>query len=295
MAFAEVFAEMHLLRVQFTVRRLMVAVGFCALLVWITPICFEYAWMWTVLRDVEDGRSMRYSAEGFARIGPRSVQALRAAINSDQKTTRLAALRSLGVIACDEKAAVRNLVKPAIPDLIDALWDKDDDVRIWAAIALGQIGPDAVSAVEPLVALLRDEQHPQVISCAVRSLGEIGPGARPALPVLAAMVQNPGYSARVFATQAFWRVGLKGRAEASIVVPVLIDQLVTSKHTRMREWVTEILSEIGPAAQEAIPALSTAAGDPDQRVSVAARWALDVIKGSPSETEGGESKALPKP
>jgi HEAT repeat protein len=278
---------MRLPRIRFTVRRLMAAVGICALLVWITPICFEYAWMWIVLRDVEDGQSMRYSAEGFARIGPRSVQALRAAINSDQKTTRLAALRSLGVIACDEKAVVRNLVKPAIPDLIDALWDKDDDVRIWAAIALGQIGPDAVSAVEPLVALLRDEQHPQVISCAVRSLGEIGPGAKPALPVLAAMVQNPGFTARVFATQAFWRVGPKGRAEASILVPVLIDQFVTSKDTRMREWVTEILCEMGPAAKEAVPALSSAAGDPDQRVGLAARRALEAIKGSSSEPERG--------
>jgi len=276
-------------RIRFTVRRLMAAVGICALLVWIAPICFEYGWTWTVLRDVKLGRSTRYSAEGFARIGPRSVQALREALRSGQKKTRVDALQSLGVIARDEQAAVQEMAKPAVPDLIDALRDKDDDVRIWAAITLGQIGPDAVSAVEPLVALLRDEQHPQVISCAVRSLGEIGPGAKAALPVLAAMVQNPGFTARVFATQAFWRVGPKGRAEASIVVPILIDQFVTSKDTRMREWVTEILCEIGPAAQEAVPALSSAAGDPDQRVGLAARRALEAIKGSPSEPERGGS------
>jgi hypothetical protein len=286
---------MRIPRIRFTVRRLMVVVGFCALLVWIAPICFEYGWMWTVLRDVKHGQSMRYSAEGFARIGPRSVQALRDALSSDQSKTRLAALQSLGMIASDDKAAVRDLAKAAIPDLIDALRDKDDDVRMWAAIAIGQIGPDAVSAVEPLVGLLKDEQHSQVISCAVRSLGEIGPGARGALPVLATMVQNPGYPARVFATQAFWRIGPKGRGEASIVVPVLIDQLVTSKDTRMREWVTDILCEIGPAAHEAIPALSTAAADLDPRVARAASKALGAIKDSPSEAEGRDSQAPLQP
>jgi HEAT repeat protein len=288
---AEVFADMQLPRIRFTVRRLMVVVGFCALLVWIAPICFKYGWMWSVLRDVKNGQSMRYSAEGFARIGPRSVQALREALTSDQKTTRSAALRSLGMIASGDNAAVRDLVKPAIPDLINALRDKDDDVRMWAAIALGHIGPDAVSAVEPLVGLLKDEQNAQVISSAIRSLGEIGPGAKPALPILVAMVQNPGYPARVFATQAFWRIGPKGRAEASIVVPVLIDQLVTSKDTRMREWVTEILCEIGSPAQEAFPALSTAAADLDPKVRRAASKALEAITGSLSATEVRDTKA----
>jgi HEAT repeat protein len=286
---------MRLLRIRFTVWRLMVAVGICASILWIAPIGVEYWWTWTVLRDVKRGRSTRYSAEGFARAGPRSVRALREAISSGQKKTRLDALQALGVIAREENVFVRDLAKPAVPNLIAALRDKDDEVRTWAAITLGQIGPNAVSAVEPLLALLRYEENPQVISCAVRSLGEIGPGARPALPVLAAMVQNPEHTAQVFAIQAFWRVGPKGRAEASIVVPKLIDRLVTSNDTRMRVWVAEILCEIGPAAQEAIPALSIAAGDLDPEVRRAARDALSALGGKGPNSRPGDPSSTRKP
>src|SRR5207249_4425666 len=115
---------MRLPRFQFTIRRLMVAVGICTMILGIAPICFktcyEYWWMWTVLRDVKRGQSTRYSAEGFSRVGPRSVQALRDALKSDQNKTRLAAVQSLGVIGQDAKAAVRDLAKPAVPDLVAA-------------------------------------------------------------------------------------------------------------------------------------------------------------------------------
>ncbi len=275
---------MRLTRSRFTVRRLMVLVGICAVILGIAPICFktchQYWWTWSVVGDVARGQSARYSPEGFSRAGPRAIQALRAAVRSAPIKTRLAAIQSLGGIALDPTAATHDLAKPAIPDLIAVLGDKDDGVRVWATLVLGQFGPDAASGVEPLLALLRNEKNPQVITSAVQSLGEIGPVARSALPALFTIVQDRGHFAQVMAIQSYWRIGPKGQAEASIVVPELIDHLVRSKEPRTRVIVAEILREIGPAANEAIPALSQATGDLDPSVRRAAQNALRVITNS---------------
>jgi HEAT repeat protein len=286
---------MRLLRIRFTVWRLMVAVGICASILWIAPISVNYWWTWTVIRDVKRGQSTRYSAEGFSRAGPRSVRALRQAISSGQKKTRLDALQSLGVIGLAPRADVRDLAKPAVPELIDALRDNDDEIRLWAAITLGQIGPNAVSAVEPLLASVRDEEHLVVGVSAIKALGEIGPVATAALPVLASMVDDPHHISHVMATHAFWRIGPKGRAEASIVVPRLIDRLSASKDTRERAWVAEIFTEMGAAAREAIPALSMAAGDPEHEVRYAASNALRVMKGEGVDLESDGPTATRNP
>jgi HEAT repeat protein len=269
----------------------MAAVAIAALILGIAPIgfrfCYEYWWSWTVLRDVKRGQSTRYSAEGFSRVGPRAVQALREALRSAPKKTRLDAMQSLGVIGHAPKAAVRDLARPAVADLIDALGDGDEEVRIWAAVTLGQIGPNAASAVGPLIESVQDEAHPVVIPSAIQALGEIGPVARRALLVLAPMVKDPGHRSHVMAVHACWRIGPKGRAEAALVVPKLIERLATSKSPRERAWVAEILAEMGPAAREAIPALSTAAGDPEQGVGFAASNALRALAGTGANSESG--------
>jgi hypothetical protein len=154
-------------RVRFTVRRMMAAIGLCAFILWSIPFCMKYWFTWTLLSDVKHGRSTRYSSEAYSQIGPPSVQALRDSLRSNQKTTRLAAIESIAVIGRDKRDAVSGLARPAVPDLIDAaLQDKYRDVRIFAAVSLGQIGPAAGAAVEPLIELLRTlpyEEDPQMV------------------------------------------------------------------------------------------------------------------------------------
>jgi HEAT repeat protein len=269
----------------------MVAVGICALILGVAPACLRFGyeswWTWTVLGDVKRGKSTRYSAEGFSRIGPRAVQALRRALRSPQKTTRVDAIRSLAVIGRAPKVADRELAKPAIPDLVEALSDPVEDVRIWAAVALGQIGPNAATAVEPLIRTVQDEAHPVVIPIAIQALGEIGPVASRALPVLAPMVKDPKNRNHLMAIEAFWKIGPQGRAEASIVVPKLIDRLSTSQHTRERAWIAEILAEVGPAAREAIPALKIAVQDPEREVAAAAVRTLNSLRSKQINWESG--------
>jgi HEAT repeat protein len=188
-------------------------------------------------------------------------------------------MQELGRIGQDLTPAFRDLARPAVPDLIDALTDEDEAIRMWATIALGQIGPGAASAVEPLVALasLSYNDHAQLVVSAIKALGEVGPAATPALPILAPMVNDPQNPTQIFATQAFWRIGPKEQAEASIVVPKLLARFSSSKDSRERAWIAEILSEIGPAARKAIPAIATAAEDSDSQVADAARKALGSI------------------
>jgi HEAT repeat protein len=134
------------------------------------------------------------------------VRALRETARSGPSKARIAAIQTLGDLALAPVAAHRDMAKPAIPELVEALHDQDDDIRMWAAITLGQIGPSAGSAVESLISMLQVEENTQVILCAVRSLGEIGPGARPALPALTAIAEDSRHFARGFATKAIRQV-----------------------------------------------------------------------------------------
>ena len=99
----------------------------------------------------------------------------------------------------------------------------------------------------------------------------------------------------VFAAQAIWRIGPKGQAAAASVVPSLIDQFATSKDARLRAWVAEILCEIGPDAQAAIPVLRTAAADPDVQVRRAVGNALRAIRGVETESQSGEQRPTRNP
>jgi hypothetical protein len=89
-----------------------------------------------------------------------------------------------------------------------------------------------------------------VSGSAIQGLGKIGPAATPAFRVLVPMIKDLQHRTHIMAIQPFWRIGPKGEQEASIVVPKLIDRLLTSKHRRERAWVAEILSEIGPTARD---------------------------------------------
>jgi HEAT repeat protein len=266
----------------------MLAIGLCALILWLIPIGYHWAWTWTVIRDVKRGQSTRYSAIGFANAGPRAFQALRDALKSDQAKTRMAAAQSLGMIGEDAKAAVSDLVDVA-------LHDQDQLVRIYAAASLGRIGPGARDAVEPLLKLLQTEQDLQMVATVIHSFHELGPIAKPALPVLATMAANPECNSRLMAAWAMCRIGPEGRAKAAAFVPQLIVQLTTDKQPNSRRFAAEVLGEIGPTADGAIPALSAATEDQDRAVRQAAAKALEAIKRDLAKVKPAEPMPDRKP
>ncbi len=118
----------------------------------------------------------------------------------------------------------------------------DDDLRArWhATYALGQIGPGAAEAVEPLAAMVADKYgHEYVRSGAAWALGRIGPAAEPAVPRLVETL----------------------RSQPPPVVSV-------------RRTVPQALGRIGPAARPAVPELLKLLDDEDRAVRVNAAAAL---------------------
>jgi HEAT repeat protein len=65
-----------------------------------------------------------------------------------------------------------------VPALIEALHDKDADIRISAAIGLGYFGDQAKEAIPPLEAAERDHD-PRVREAATKAISRISPKLAP--------------------------------------------------------------------------------------------------------------------
>lgn len=91
----------------------------------------------------------------------------------------------------------------AVDPLVEALKDKDWNVRNWAAKALGQIGE--VRAIQPLVQAAGDQER-RIQESAITALGGMG---KPAVDLLIQILQNANYSApaRGCAADALGTVG----------------------------------------------------------------------------------------
>jgi HEAT repeat protein len=128
-----------------------------------------------------------------------------------------------------------------VPGLAHLLFDSDLDVRLAAAVALERIGPAAQAAVPDLIRATQasDEVERQA---AIRALGGIGTGAKPAIPALAAALSDP--------------------------------------EPRVRQTAAEVLGRFGPSAASAEPALRKALNDPDPDVRRAASDALLNVLGN---------------
>lgn len=86
--------------------------------------------------------------------------------------------------------ALGRIGAPAVPQLIDALRNRDPEVRKQAAEVLARMGADARAAVPDLVRLLDDEDL-AIRKTAARTLGRIGPDAAEAVPALMRNLLQP--------------------------------------------------------------------------------------------------------
>jgi len=129
----------------------------------------------------------------------------------------------------------------AVPGLIEALDNESWKVREEAAFGLGRLGGEALPAMPALIAALEDKNF-LVWEAVDGAIGTIAVGA-----------------------------GEKA-------VPMLIDTLKTGT-AKARVSAAEALCHAGPAAREAIPALTAALKDPEGGVREAAAAALEEIKG----------------
>ncbi|MDZ8260162.1 HEAT repeat domain-containing protein [Nostoc sp. ChiQUE01b] len=192
------------------------------------------------------------------------------------------------IVACSSKA---------VPALMKALGNQDEELRIPAIAVLGEIGSKAALAVRFLKASLKDENR-DVRIIAVQTLRKIGQD--PILPLLNAL-KDDNWNVRYQATDTLGQIGTKDDVVLPLItalkdknenvrssaanaleeigkdaVPALIIAL-KDPDSNIRAGVADALGQIGIDAEDAVPYLTTALKDIDSKVSSAAANALETI------------------
>jgi HEAT repeat protein len=196
---------------------------------------------------------------------PANVPALTKLLKDDNVYNRWMAARILA-----EPGA-----KAAVPALVETLKDKERSPRIWAAVALGAIGPEAKAAIPALTEASKNDEFDQIRWHAAASLVQIA-SEKAVVPLLIEAVKGPKIDdythARGRAVEALGQLGAAGRA----AVPALVEAF-TDKHSGIRATAAAALGQIGPDAKDAIPALSAALEEKDEGVRSAAAAAITKI------------------
>ncbi len=159
-------------------------------------------------------KSLGYEAEGEKAIQewhnrviekklpkPGTIEKYVAALNDSDPKKRISAMRKLSFVINEWQPDLNMLIIPCVPDLIILLGDPSWKVRSWAVRLLGQIGPDADSALPYLVLALQDRTIP-VRECAAYAIGRLGEKANSAIPVLEITLHDPVRSVRTHAHMA---------------------------------------------------------------------------------------------
>ncbi len=153
--------------------------------------------------------------------------------------------------------------KRDVEGLISALnYRRDHDVRIEAAIALGEIRDER--AVEPLIEALKADWI--LVAKAAWALGEIG-DVRAVEPLIPALEGELSTEATLPAKGALIKIG--GAAVTGLI------QALKNEDSNVRERAAEVLGEIGD--KRAVEPLAEALQDWDPAVSGAAAEALEGI------------------
>lgn len=141
--------------------------------------------------------------------------------------------------------------KALLPTLIQATKSKSDAVRARAADALGTVGPEAEEALPVLIEMLKDPNY-QVRYNALHSLDHFEVPSSLVLRLMASRDEDEHISE--WAAGRFHKLDLPVRVAS---IPTLIEMLHDIQTDRCL-WAVGALEELGPAAQEAIPAMRAA-------------------------------------
>jgi HEAT repeat protein len=163
--------------------------------------------------------------------------------------------------AVREKAAIAigklgPRARSAVPLLTEMLYDKSWYVREAAAQALERIDPHVKAVGRPPGKLLRREdvlnRHALEII-----LTKMGPGSKSAAMALAEASTDDDGDVRVAAVEALIRM----RADANQAVPVLVMQLKSNTGHIPRRYALTALGKIAPVAKDAVPEMAKLLND----------------------------------
>jgi RNA polymerase sigma factor (sigma-70 family) len=223
------------------------------------------------------GKTVDYWLQMFKDKDPeyrqRAISAL-AAIGAEDKRVLPLLVEALKDKHVDNSAAIAlgDIGKQAVPALLQLLKGQDNDLRKWACTALYTIGPDAKEAIPELIKCL-DEQDQNLRNSAAQALGRMAPESKAAIPSLIKLLANEdldqihGRSVPVLALSQFGK-------EA---VPALTVAL-KDPDDKTRGGAAGALALIGKPAKDAIPGLISPLRDKHFRVRQNAGFALIAIE-----------------
>ena len=179
-------------------------------------------------------------------------------LREGDKVARREAARALALLGPE--------AKPAVPALVRALDDDQEQVFFWSATALANLGPDAHEATPELIKRLRRSSRryrDQVRLRMVTALTRIGPAA---VPQLIDALGNESESIRSGAARVLGNMGSDAHEAAPRLFTLLADE-----ETYLGEAAGAALGKIGPAAH---PQVLEALGSDNENVRAAAAVAI---------------------
>jgi HEAT repeat protein len=178
------------------------------------------------------------------------VPILLSLLNDTDRDVRVRVLTALGNFG-GQAHRVMPVLRAALKET--ALKDDDESVRNHAAHALLQVGPEPDSEVAGLTDSLHNELEALRFHAAV-ALGNLGRDARSAVPALIhAALWDVDSAVRVEAAAALWKIDRRG----PLVIPALMDAL--EDDNELVCWMAaDFLGQVGSEARVAMPALQRA-------------------------------------
>jgi uncharacterized protein (TIGR03067 family) len=161
-------------------------------------------------------------------------------------------------------------VRDAMPALIARLQDPVFEVKNAVFETLQRVGLEGKDA--PALALTLKHEDPQVRIFAAILLGKIGPGGRDAIPALIASLQDPALNVKHAAFEALQKIGLDAKDTVTALLPTL-----KQDDARARAFAAAQLGNLGQGAGHSAPSLTIALSDRDEEVRLAAVIALGKI------------------
>lgn len=238
----------------------------------------------TTLRDPASSINLKSAAaQALGTIGRSASIALAEALNDADSTTRWAAGQALVGITTPDPAIATAVVQalrhndpwsvslaaqvlpaigePAVPPLALALQDSNRNVRAAAAEILGRLGPIAHGAASALSDTLIDKDV-YVRAQALSALRRLGAGAAAAAPqVVALLVRVEVELLGDSSDDGIAILTTVGRPVVPFVAAALADPRLV-----YAGGLFSVLIELGPNANEAVPALIRALEDPKRQV-----------------------------
>lgn len=202
-----------------------------------------------------------------------SVPALRKAVTDADPTVRRDGAAALGQFPAE-------LVKPAVPDLVECCQVKDSEVRKAALAVLAKVVGPEDKAVAAGIRPLLDDADPEIQQNAAFVLANIGGEAgAAAVDFLVKALQSPDSQMRRQATVALSSIG----APAAKAVPGLT-KMLADPDDEMRAYAAMALGGIGAGAEPAVPALLKIVSDRKEkpRVRLESATALHFIGDVPA-------------